>query len=258
MKYRLYSNWQQESGKTYLPGEHILPIEVSPLMYTTSMDEITSLQNPRVKHVVKLREDKRQRKTNGLTIVEGKYELELALVSGLHPHEVFYCEEFSGDIPQPLAGLETISVTRHVFEKMSQRENPDGWIAVVPAPSRELDSIITSKVPFFILAESVEKPGNLGAILRTADAAGVDGLIVSDPRVDLYNPHVIRASRGTIFTVPAVETENYLALSWLKTKGIKVVASSPDAKTGYTDVDYTAPTCILVGTEDKGLSEFWH
>jgi TrmH family RNA methyltransferase len=226
-------------------------------MYTTVMDEITSLQNPRVKYVVRLREDKRQRKSDAQTIVEGKYELELALASGLKPREVYYCKEFSEEIPQPLIGLETISVMRHVFEKMSQRENPDGWIAIVPTPARELDSFVISKNPFFILAESVEKPGNLGAILRTADAAGVDGLIVSDPRVDLFNPHVVRASRGTVFSVPAVEIDNSHAMSWLKARKILVVASSPDAKSCYTKIDFKEPTCILVGTEDKGLSDYW-
>jgi TrmH family RNA methyltransferase len=206
-------------------------------MYTTVMDEITSLQNPRVKYVIRLREDKRQRKSDAQTIVEGKYELELALASGLKPREVYYCKEFS--------------------EEMSQRENPDGWIAIVPTPARELDSFVISKNPFFILAESVEKPGNLGAILRTADAAGVDGLIVSDPRVDLFNPHVVRASRGTVFSVPAVEIDNSHAMSWLKARKILVVASSPDAKSCYTKIDFKEPTCILVGTEDKGLSDYW-
>jgi RNA methyltransferase, TrmH family len=226
-------------------------------MYTNGMEEITSLQNPQVKYVVKLREDKRQRKIDAQTIVEGKYELELALTSGLNPKEVFYCKDFCEEIPQSLTELETISVKRQVFEKMSQRENPDGWIAIVPTPARDLDSFNSPKNPFFILTESVEKPGNLGAILRTADAAGVDGLIVSDPRVDLFNPHVVRASRGTLFTVPAFEIDNTHALNWLRSRKIVVVASSPEAITHYTEIDYKVPICILVGTEDKGLSDFW-
>ena len=226
-------------------------------MYTNGMEEITSLQNPRVKYVVRLREDKRQRKLDTQTIVEGKYELELALASGLNPTEVFYCKDFSEKIPEPLTELNTISVTKHVFEKMSQRENPDGWVAIVPTPARDLDSFTQPKDPFFILTESVEKPGNLGAILRTADAAGVDGLIVSDPRVDLFNPHVVRASRGTVFTVPAFEIDNTHALNWLRTRKIVVVASSPEAINHYTEIDFKGPTCILVGTEDKGLSDFW-
>jgi len=221
------------------------------------MDEIASLQNPRVKYVVKLREDKRQRKMDGLTIVEGKYELEISIASGLTPKEVYYCSEFAGQIPQLLRSINSKTVSRHVFEKMSQRENPDGWIAIVPTPTRRLTTFISMKNPFFLLAESVEKPGNLGAILRTADASGVDGMIVTDPRVDLYNPNVIRASRGTVFTVPAVETENQQALDWLKSRDIRLIASSPDAKTNYTEIQYSGPVCVLVGTEDKGLSDFW-
>ena len=160
------------------------------------MPELTSLQNPRVKSIVRLRADKRQRERDGLMLVEGRYELELALASGIHPREVYYCEELAGGKTVPGLDLEPVTVARHVFEKMSHREGPDGWLAVVPIPHRTLDSLPLSAAPFLILAESVEKPGNLGAILRTADAAGVDALLVCNPRTDAYNPNAVRASRG--------------------------------------------------------------
>lgn len=221
------------------------------------MPELTSLQNPRVKTIVKLRDDKRQRQREGAMLVEGHYELELALASGLHPREVFLCEELAAG--KAVAGLDLlpVTVTRSVFEKMSHREGPDGWLAVFPSPRQTLDSLPLSASPFLILAESVEKPGNLGAILRTADAAGVDGLLVCDPRVDLYNPNVVRASRGTLFTVPAAETTNREALAWLRANRIRVLAATPHTDLLYTDVDLRQPVCIAVGTEDAGLTDFW-
>jgi len=221
------------------------------------MPELTSLQNSRVKTIVKLRDDKRQRQRDGVMLVEGQYELELALASGLRPREVFVCEELAAG--KNVAGLDLfpVTVTRTVFEKMSHREGPDGWLAVFPTPRRDLNSLLLSAAPFLVLTESVEKPGNLGAILRTADAAGVDGLLVCDPRVDLYNPNVVRASRGTLFTVPAAETTNSEALAWLRANRIRVLAATPHTEALYTDVDLRQPVCIAVGTEDEGLTDFW-
>lgn len=221
------------------------------------MPELTSLQNSRVKTIVKIRDDKRQRQRDGVLLVEGQYELELALASGLRPREVFVCEELAAG--KNVAGLDLIpvTVTRTVFEKMSHREGPDGWLAVFPTPRRDLNSLLLSAAPFLVLTESVEKPGNLGAILRTADSAGVDGLLVCDPRVDLYNPNVVRASRGTLFTIPAVETTNSEALAFLRSNNIKVLAATPHTDVLYTDVDLRQPVCIAVGTEDEGLTDFW-
>lgn len=221
------------------------------------MPELTSLQNPRVKSVVKLREDKRQRERDGLMLVEGWYELELALASGIRPQEVYFCEELSGGRTIPGLDLVPITVARNVFEKMSHREGPDGWLAVVPIPQRTLDSLPLSAAPFLILAESVEKPGNLGAILRTADAAGVDGLLVCDPRTDIYNPNAVRASRGTLFAVPTVQAGSAEALAHLRAHGIRILAATPHAELLYTDIDLRGPVCIAVGSEDAGLTDFW-
>lgn len=221
------------------------------------MPELTSLQNPRLKYIVKLRDDRRQRQRDGVMLVEGAYEMELALAGGLRPREVFHCAELS--MGKNVAGLDLapVAVSRAVFEKMSHREGPDGWLAVFPLPRRTLDLLPLSPLPFLVLAESVEKPGNLGAILRTADAAGVDGLLVCDPRVDLYNPNVVRASRGTLFTVPAVETASGEALAYLRANRIRVLAATPQAGTLYSEVDLRQPLCIAVGAEDEGLTDFW-
>jgi TrmH family RNA methyltransferase len=218
--------------------------------------DITSLQNERVKRVVKLREDKRQRQREGLMLVEGWDELSLALASGLEPQTIFTAPELASR-PMAIAAAETVTVSRAVFEKMSHREGPDGWLGVFPIPRRGLDDLHLSVSPLVIIAESVEKPGNLGAILRTADAAGVDALLVCDPRVDLWNPNVIRASRGAVFSVPTVEVDNASALAWLKSKNIQALAATPSAETMYTAVDLTRPSAIAVGTEDEGLSDFW-
>jgi TrmH family RNA methyltransferase len=216
--------------------------------------EITSLQNQRVKDVVRLREDRRQREREGVMLVEGTYEIELALASGMRPREVYHCPELSSaSFPE----LEPVSVTRAVLEKMAYRENPEGWLAVFPTPQHSIVDLHLPANPLLVLAESVEKPGNLGAILRTADAAGADGLIVADPRVDLYNPNVVRASRGTLFTVQTVTASGEDAIRFLHERNIRVLAATPAADALYTDVDLSGPVCIAVGTEDEGLTDFW-
>ena len=140
--------------------------------------DITSPQNPRVKHIVKLREDKRQRQRDGLMLVEGWGELTLALACGFVPQTLLTAPELAEAHQIEGISAETITVSRHVFEKISYRENPDGWLGIFPIPHATLDGLKLSQVPLVIVAESVEKPGNLGAILRTADAAGVDALLV--------------------------------------------------------------------------------
>jgi TrmH family RNA methyltransferase len=226
--------------------------------------DITSLQNPKVKHIVKLREDKRQRQQDGLMLVEGYDELTLALNSGLKPHTLLTAPELATrtiDIDK----AEITTATRAVFEKMSYRDNPDGWLGIFPTPKTSLEDIKLSDTPLVIIAESVEKPGNLGAILRTADAAHVDAVIVCDPRVDIWNPNVIRASRGAVFTVPTVEADSQIALTWLRSRkpalsggeAMRVLAATPSAEVLYTDVDMKESIAIAVGTEDQGLTDFW-
>lgn len=218
--------------------------------------DITSQQNQRVKHVVKLREDKRQRQRDGLMLVEGYDELTLAIAAGWEPRTIYTAPELASRQIEALKA-ETITVNRAVFGKISYRENPDGWLGVFPIPERLLEDLEVAHAPLIIVAESVEKPGNLGAILRTADAAGVDAVLVCDPRVDLWNPNVVRASRGAVFTVPAMEVDNASALSWLRSRGTRILAASPSAASIYTEVDLARPVAFAVGTEDKGLSNFW-
>ena len=218
--------------------------------------EITSLQNPRVKHIVRLRDDKRQRKSDGLMLVEGYDEIQLALSAGHLPGTLFTAPAL---VSRQLTAsdAEIVTVNQAVFEKMSYRENPDGWLAVFPIPRASLDDVQTGMTPLILVAEAVEKPGNLGAILRSADAAGVDALLICDPRVDPWNPNVVRASRGAVFSVPVVECDNASALEWLKERGIRTLAATPSAQQQYVDVNLREAVAVVVGTEDQGLSDFW-
>jgi TrmH family RNA methyltransferase len=220
------------------------------------MLDITSLQNPRVKQIVKLRDDKKQRQRDGLMLVEGYDEISLALDAGHTPRTILIAPDLNRRQMKETAA-ETLTVSSIVFEKMSQRENPDGWLAVFPIPQVSLDDLKLGEIPLIIVAEAVEKPGNLGAILRTADAARVDAVLVCNPRVDAYSPNVVRASRGTIFTVPVVETKSAQALAYLQQRGIHVLAATPSAEVEYTHLDLRIPLAVAVGTEDQGLSSLW-
>src|SRR5215216_7400827 len=218
--------------------------------------DITSLQNPCVKHIVKLRDDKRQRQKDGLMLVEGYDEIQLALSAGRKPRTLLTAPEFASRQMDPIAS-EIITVNRAIFEKISYRENPDGWMGIFAIPRTSLDDLKLSDLPLLIIAESIEKPGNLGAILRTADAARVDALLVCDPRVDVWNPNVVRASRGAVFSVPVVESDNASALEWLRSQKTRILAATPSAEVMYSDVKMLEPIVIAVGTEDAGLTDFW-
>jgi TrmH family RNA methyltransferase len=218
--------------------------------------DITSLQNSKIKNIVKLREDKRQRQRDGLMLVEGYTELALALEAGLMPQTILTSPELASNSME-VSQVEVTTVTRAVFEKISYRDNPDGWLGIFPIPKTHLEDLRITHPPLVIIAESVEKPGNLGAILRTADAAKVTALLVCDPRVDLWNPNVVRASRGAIFTVPTVEVDSATALGWIRSHKMRILAATPSAEIVYSDIDLKEPIAIAVGTEDQGLTDFW-
>jgi RNA methyltransferase, TrmH family len=218
--------------------------------------DITSLQNPKVKYIVKLREDKRMRQRDGLMLVEGYDELVLALTSGLKPESLLIDPQLATKRIE-FASTEITTVSPAVFKKMSYRDNPDGWLGIFPIPKTSLEEIHLSQTPLVIVTESIEKPGNLGGILRTADATGVDVVIVCDPRLDVWNPNVVRASRGALFSVPIVEVDSSTALAWLRSIKMRILAATPSADVLYTDVNMKEPIAIAVGTEDAGLTDFW-
>ena len=232
----------------------------------------TSLTNPRVKHVVALRDKKSEREESGLMLIEGFEELSLALECGVKPRMLFFCPEIfrkgtDHELKQRIAatGAELIETTRAVFEKIAYRDGPDGWLAVVDRPDFGLgrfESWEGSKIgaALWVVAEAVEKPGNFGAMLRTCDAAGVTGFISCDPIADLSNPNIVRASVGTLFSVPVAEASNEITLRWLRRHAIKVVATTPNpGPDGALPLDFTQanliqPVAILVGTEKYGPS----
>jgi RNA methyltransferase, TrmH family len=217
---------------------------------------ITSLQNERIKYLVKLREDRRQRQRDGLMLVEGWDEIVLAASAGHVPQTLVTSPDLATQ-SAPAVASDTLTVTPAVFEKISNRDNPDGWMAVFPVPKHSLQDIHMGEHPLVIIAESIEKPGNLGAILRTADAAAVDALLVCDARVDLYGPNVVRASRGTLFSVPVAQADNIATFDFIRSHGMRILAATPSASLPYTSEDFRGPTAIAVGTEDEGLTDFW-
>jgi RNA methyltransferase, TrmH family len=223
---------------------------------------ISSPQNPRVKQAIKLRE-RRERERTGLMLVEGHEELSLALASGAKPRTVFFCRDLPGfkDLADLKSlerqGEELVEVTGPVFEKMAYREGPDGWLAVMPSLNGSLNLLSLTPRPLLLVAEAIEKPGNLGAMLRSADSAGVEGVIVCDPTTDVSNPNVVRSSKGTLFSVPVALATSAEALDWLRQHKISIVAATPQAETIYTQADLRGPTAVVVGTEKEGLTSLW-
>jgi RNA methyltransferase, TrmH family len=224
--------------------------------------EITSPANPRVKQLVALRR-RRERDQAGVTLVEGQAEIELTLAAGVQPRALYYCPELSSPAGLHLTadiaalGAEVIRLTPAVFSKVSYREGPDGWLAVVPALAATLSGLNLGPDPLVLACAGLEKPGNLGAILRTADAAGVAAVIAADPVTDWANPNVIRASKGTVFSVPVASGTSAEVLHWIADSGLRIVAATPDASQLVTDADLTGPVVIAVGAEQAGLPSEW-
>jgi TrmH family RNA methyltransferase len=224
---------------------------------------ITSLQNPRLKRLVRLR-DRRQRDEDRAFLVEGYREVRRALGKKVVLGELYYCPDwFLGENEPALlaqaaaAGAELFELSKDAFAKVAYRERPDGILAVAPQWRRTLADLALPAEPFILVVEAIEKPGNLGTILRSADAAGCDAVVVCDPVTDLFNPNVVRASTGVLFSVPCVVEGNEAVLAWLKGRGIRVVATTPAAPKSYTDADLRGPLAVVMGSEQYGLSEFW-
>ena len=223
---------------------------------------LTSLHNPRVKNVVKLR-NRRHRDRQRRFVVEGTRELSCATDSGLALANLYYCEELLTDVGQNLVKriaateVDCQTTSRAVFEKMSYRRTPDGVLGVAAMPDLELGRIPESDDGLCLIATGIEKPGNLGAMLRSADAAGVAGLVVADPRTDVFNPNVVRASMGTLFSVPVAVASAQDVRDWLQTRRIRAVAARPDAVVEYIDADLRGAVAIVVGSEHGGLGIDW-
>lgn len=222
---------------------------------------ITSAANPRLKALTQLRR-RRVREAEGRTLVEGAEELQLALAAGVAPEVIYHCPELmAADGPGPEAvaaaragGGQVVQLGRTAFEKVAYREGPDGLLAVVPSVDRRCAQLRLPPAPLVLLCQAVEKPGNLGAMLRTADAAGVAAVVAAGPVTDWGNPNLVRASKGTVFSVPVASDPTAAVLDWLERAGVALVATTPDTDTEHTDVDYTGPVAVAVGAEKHGLS----
>ena len=232
------------------------------------LSTITSLQNPRVKEAVKLR-DRKGREQQGRILIDGIREISRALAAGVEVTEAFVCEPFceappAAELLAKLRQRETISllcVSEPVMAKLSFGDRAEGLIAIARRPHRSLDDLAAKRkkhpAPLFAVLEGIEKPGNLGAILRTADAAGVSGLIVASGSTDLFNPNAIRASLGAIFTVPVCSATSEDTLAWLRKQKLRIFATRVEADLSYCEVVFTGPAAIILGSEAQGLSPLW-
>jgi RNA methyltransferase, TrmH family len=229
----------------------------------SSAVEIASSANPRIKAAVRLR-DRRERERTGRTIVDGAREIRRALDRGVHVVEAYVCEPLATS-DDARAALDTLrarnatllSTSIAAFEKVAFGDRSDGLVAVVDAPATDLDSLTLPAEPLVVVVEAVEKPGNLGAIVRTADGAGVDAVIAASPLTDIFNPNAIRASLGTVFAVPVAAAPSADVLARLHDVGAKVVAARVDATVLYSDVDLRGAVAIVLGSEAGGLTAMW-
>ena len=224
-------------------------------------EKITSLQNPRIKQVVLLQQKSKERNKQNLIVVEGYREIKWAVEAGFTARSLFFCTELlNSDSREALDMFKAeilTEVSRDVFSKIAYREGSDGLVLLATAVKSTLQDVILSENPLVIVLEAVEKPGNLGAVLRMADAAKVDAILICDHLTDIYNPNVIRSSIGCVFTKQVVTCTTEEAIAWLKAKGIRSFAAALTAKQLYHKVDLTIPAAIVMGTEADGLTEKW-
>lgn len=224
---------------------------------------ITSLQNPHVKEVVRLQQKSHERKRQKIFLVEGVREVSLALQAGFKPVRSFICPEiYKADPAYPVATVVntyvSFQVSTEVYNKMAYRKDAEGIIMQFAGHALKLESLKLKPNPLLIVLEGVEKPGNLGAVLRTADAAGADAVIICDPHTDLFNPNVVRSSLGTIFTNQVVTCSSHELISWAKKMNITLFPASLQSQNNYTQASYLKGTALVFGTEAHGLSDVWY
>ena len=225
---------------------------------------IDSLKNPQIRELVMIKEKSRWRKKNKLFVAEGRKEIEMSLKGGCELLKIFFCdsilpeEERTKLLSEYDLDAELIEVSEDVYSRIAYRSKTEGIVALGRSKSHELNDLEIKKGnPLILVAESPEKPGNIGAILRTADAAAVDAVIIANPKTDLYNPNIIRSSLGCIFTVPIGQGSNEEVMRFLKKEGIRSFAAELRAESSYSEVDFKGPVAIVVGAESAGLTDYW-
>ena len=223
---------------------------------------ISSPQNPRVKALVRLR-TRRERERKAVFLVEGNRELRRALAWKPQMLTVYCCPSlYLGDNEEQLLAevaqtAEVVEMSEQAFRKVSYRDRPEGLLAVLRQPALSLSGLRLGRDPLVLVVVSVEKPGNLGAMLRTAEAAGSDAVVVADPTTDVFNPNVVRASLGSLFTIPLAVADGAKALGWLREKGLRVIATNPAVAETCWKTDLTGGAAVVIGAEQHGLSDLW-
>ena len=215
---------------------------------------ITSTSNPLVKQTARLY-DAKERTATGLLLIEGVRELNLAIKNKVQIETIFHCPEILKEIP--LVQCQIITVNELVFEKLTMRGSTGGLLAVAKQPTIKLSDLLLPPNPVIVVMECMEKPGNIGAILRTANAAGVDAVLVCDEATDLYNPNTIRASLGALFSTPTIACTSANAIAFLKKNNIKILTATPHTTKTYYDINMKQGIAITIGSEKDGLTEQW-
>lgn len=209
-----------------------------------------------VKKVLQLKEKSRERKKAGLFIIEGLREIELAQKGGYVIETVLYCDAINSNLQ--IQAPEEIAISRPVYEKLAYRQTTEGVLAIAKSKHHTLDTLkFKTKNPLILVAEAPEKPGNIGALLRTADAANLDAVLIANPKSDLYNPNIIRSSVGCLFTTQIATGTTEEIISVLQKEKITINCAALTASQNYIETDFTQPTAIVVGTEATGLSDTW-
>ena len=232
------------------------------------IESITSAQNQKIRTLLELQEKSKVRRKEGLFVVEGRRELLHCIEAGYEPYTLFICRDILTDrdlddiidaIAENFSGsaCQIIEIPQHLYDKVAYRGGTEGVIAEMRCKSLSLESLKLKENPLVVILESVEKPGNLGAVLRSADASGVDAVIVCDPLTDMYNPNLIRSSIGAIFTVPVATATSEETIQWLKANGIKIYTAQLQDSEWYYDTDMRSGTAIVMGTEATGLTDVW-
>lgn len=216
---------------------------------------ISSVQNPKVKRLLALQQKSSERREAGLFVVEGRREIERCLAAGFEVQTLFCTLEVASVVPQ--GSYDRYLVTPKVYERMAYRGSTEGMIAEVRTRQWQLADLPLTENPLIVVLESVEKPGNLGAILRSADAAGADAVVVCDPLTDLFNPNVVRASTGAVFSMPMVACTSEECIAFLQQHGISILTAQLQDSELYYDTDMRRPTAIVMGTEATGLTDQW-
>lgn len=228
-----------------------------------TIKHITSIQNPLIKQLLLLKEKSRERRKQGLFVIEGKRELGLAIEAGYTIDTLCYCDTLIplADLRHELTfndNVRVINISLDIYKKLAYRDTTEGVIAMVQSKPHELPHLhIKNENAFILVAEAPEKPGNIGALLRTADAANLDAVLIANPKTDLYNPNIIRSSVGCVFSRKVAMGITAEIIRYLKEHNFKVYCAALSASEVYTAVDYTGPTAIVVGTEATGLSQDW-